>query len=357
MSQQAIPCVLMRAGSSRGPFFLASDLPSDRGELSALLLRVMGSPDARQIDGLGGATTVTSKVAIVSPSDVPGVDVDFLFAQVEIERADVDWAPTCGNMLAGVAPFAIEHGLVAAADGETHVVVRAVNTDTVIDAVVQTPGGAVTWAGRQAMAGVPGTAAPIQLLFRSVSGTHTGRLLPTGNVVDLFDGVEATCVDAVMPTVHVRAVEMGFTATEPAAEIHGDVAFMARMERIRRLAGEAMGFGDVSRSVVPKFAMVAPPVGSAHLAARYLTPSQCHPAYALSGSISAASGALVDGSIVAEVVRPDARMPELVEIEHPSGSIEVALRADVSVQPPLITAGGSVRTARPIMRGEVLVPS
>lgn len=355
--QRAIPCMFMRAGTSRGPFFLASDLPDDREQLEAVLLRAMGSPDDRQIDGLGGATTVTSKVAIVSLSEHPDADLDYLFAQVEIERCAVDFSPTCGNMLSGVAPFAIERGLVATQGDHTEVVVRNVNTDSLIDVIVQTPDGIVNYDGDQAIAGVPGTAAAIELRFRNITGSATGALLPTGNRIDTFAGLDVTCVDVAMPLVMARAVDMGFTGHETIEQIHGNAAFMARMRDLRQLAADAMGMGDVSESVIPKFAMVAPAANGGHFASRYLTPSQCHPTYAVSGAIAAATSALIEGTVTSEVVSADDRLPTRVEIEHPSGSINVDLRPALDAEPMTIHSGGTVRTARPVMDGSVLIPS
>lgn len=356
MTQRAIPCVLMRGGTSRGPYFHAADLPSDPGLLDDVLLRVMGSPDLRQIDGMGGATTVTSKVAIVSPSNHPAADVDYLFGQVDIEQHLVDWEPTCGNMLSGVGPFAIEEGLVPATHGETALVIRNVNTESFIDAVVQTPNSEVTYDGDYAIAGVPGTGAPIDLRFREITGSHTGTLLPTGNAIDVLDGVDATCIDVAMPMVIVSAADVGFTGNEDIDTIHGDRRFMEQMETIRQLAGKAMGLGDVTDKVIPKFAMVAPPQRDGHIMSRYLTPSQCHPAYAVSGSIAAASSALVPGSVTHRVARADGRLPEIVEIEHPSGSIEVRLHTQLEENHLTVHSGGAMRTARRLFAGHVFIP-
>jgi len=357
MSQRAIPCVVMRGGTSKGPYFHARDLPEDRPTLEAVLLRAMGSPDVRQIDGIGGATTVTSKVAIVSPSDHANADVDYLFAQVDIERRLVDWEPTCGNMLSGVGPFAIEEGLIAAGADTTQLVVRNVNTDSFIDVVVQTPDGQVTYDGNCAIDGVPGTAAPIDLCFREVVGSQTGLLFPTGNTVDVLDGVEATCIDIAMPLVLVAAADIGLEGDEGVADIEDNAAFMERMQTIRHLAGKAMGLGDVAERVIPKFAIVARPAADGHLASRYLTPWQCHPAYAVSGSIATAAAAVVPATIANRVVRPDSRLPNTVEIEHPSGSIEVALDTEIDDGHLTIRSGGARRTARRLMAGNIFIPA
>lgn len=355
-NQRAIPCVLMRGGTSRGPFFHAADLPTDPGVLDAVLLRVVGSPDPRQIDGVGGATTVTSKVAIVSLSDHPDADVDYLFAQVDIHQRIVDWEPTCGNMLSGVGPFAIEEGLVAATGDETKMVIRNVNTQSFIDVLVQTPGGEVTYDGDCAIDGVPGTGARIDLRFREITGSRTSSLLPTGNAIDVLDGIEVTCIDVAMPLVIVHAADLGLDGDESFDEIHNDRRFMKQMETIRQLAGAAMGLGDVTAKVIPKFAVVAPPSQGGHFMSRYLTPSQCHPAYAVSGSIAAAASAFVPGSVTHQVTREDGRLPQMVEIEHPSGSLEVNIQIDLDDGRLTVHSGGAIRTARRLFAGVVYVP-
>ena len=232
-----IPTIFMRGGTSRGPYFKASDLPQDVATRDRVLLAAMGSPDVRQIDGLGGADTLTSKVAIVSKSARPGVDVDYLFAQVDIGKPLVDTAPSCGNMLAGVAPFAIETGLIPAADGETRVMIYNVNTEARIEAIVQTPGKSVQYTGDARIDGVPGTAAPIVLNFMDVVGSVSGKMLPTGNVRDVIDGIEVTCIDVAMPMIMMRARDFGLTGYEGRAEINPNKALFAKIEPIRRKAG------------------------------------------------------------------------------------------------------------------------
>lgn len=348
----------MRGGTSRGPYFKLEDLPADPALRDAVLLRVMGSPDLRQIDGIGGATTVTSKVAIVSKSTHPEADIDYLFAQVSIDEATVDTSPTCGNMLSGIAPFAIEEGLFPAQNGETRIMIRNVNTDSFIEATVQTPGGVVTYAGETAIDGVPGTAAPIPLKFFKITGAKTGKLLPTGNVRDRFDRVEVTCIDVAMPMVIALAPDLDKTGYESRAELEADQAFLDRIEAIRQQAGAAMGMGDVSGSVVPKFGMVSSPHAGGHFTSRYFTQyGKCHPTYAVSGSICAASASALPGSTVNEVTTPDRRYPDLVQIEHPSGVIDVAMDVRVENGQLEVVSGGSIRTARRIMAGEVYIPA
>jgi 2-methylaconitate cis-trans-isomerase PrpF len=357
--QTAIPCTFMRGGTSRGPFLLRSDLPEDRDAAGRVLLAIMGSPDARQIDGLGGSTTLTSKTVMVSRA-APGQpqQVDYLFAQVSVDKAFVDWGPTCGNMLAGVGPFAIESGLVAAEDGETRVLIRAVNTGALIEAVVQTPGGRVTYQGETRIAGVPGTAAPIVLNFADAVGGATGRLMPTGHARDLIEGVEVTCLDVCMPVVIARAKDLGKTGHEASAALDGDRDFMARIERIRRAASLAMGMGDAEGRVMPKFAIIGEPAGATGVAARYFTPLVLHEAMAVTGGICIASACKLQGTVAEGIARVSDAARETVAIEHPSGLMEAVITTGVAADgTPTILGGGTLRTARRIMKGEVYIPA
>lgn len=353
--QVAIPCLFMRGGTSRGPYFLASDLPSDVATRDRVLLAAMGSPDARQIDGLGGATTLTSKVAIVSRSERPGCDVDYLFAQVDILKALVDTSPSCGNILAGVGPFAVERGLVPAQPGVTPVRIYNVNTQSRIEALVQTPDGSVAYDGEARIDGVPGTAAPVMLNFMDVVGSLTGKLLPTGNVIDRIGGLDVTCVDVAMPMILLRAADLGLEGTEGKDAFEGNPERMARIEAIRREAGALMGLGDVSDKVVPKVGVLSKPRQGGTITSRYLTPHALHAAHAVTGGVCVASACAIAGSIAHEVATPDDANPRTVLIEHPTGSIDVALTttgsgADIDV------VAGTLRTARLLMRGEVMVP-
>jgi len=350
-----IPTIFMRGGTSRGPFFKADDLPKDAAARDRVLLAAMGSPDVRQIDGLGGADTLTSKVAIVSKSTRPGVDVDYLFAQVDIGKPIVDTNPSCGNMLAGVAPFAIETGLFPAQDGETHVMIYNVNTEARIEAIVQTPGRQVQYTGDARIDGVPGTAAPIVLNFMDVVGSISGKLLPTGNARDVIDGIEVTCIDVAMPMIMMRAKDVGLTGYEGRAEINPNKALFARIEPIRREAGKRMGFGDVTDKVIPKVGLLSPPRDGGTIASRYLTPHALHAAHAVTGAVCVASACALEGTIAHELAKPDSANPRTIWIEHPSGQVDVLLQtrgkgADMDV------IAGTLRTARPIMKGEVLVP-
>src|SRR3954465_517925 len=350
-----IPVIFMRGGTSRGPYFKAEDLPQDAAARDRVLLAAMGSPDPRQIDGLGGADTLTSKVAIVSKSMRPGVDLDYLFAQVDIGKPIVDTAPSCGNMLAGVAPFAIETGMIPAADGETHVMIYNVNTEARIEAIVQTPGREVIYGGEARIDGVPGTAAPIVLNFMDVVGSVSGKLLPPGNVRDVIDGIDVTCIDVAMPMIMMRAKDFGLSGYEGRPEINANRALFARIEPIRLAAGRRMGFGDVSDKVIPKVGLLSPPRNGGTIASRYLTPHALHAAHAVTGAVCVATACALEGSIAHQLAKPDEANPRTIWIEHPSGQVDVLLKttgkgADMDV------VAGTLRTARPIMKGEVLVP-
>jgi 4-oxalomesaconate tautomerase len=350
-----IPTIFMRGGTSRGPYFKADDLPKDVATRDRVLLAAMGSPDVRQIDGLGGADTLTSKVAIVSRSSRPGVDVDYLFAQVDISKPMVDTSPSCGNMLAGVAPFAIETGLFPAADGETRVMIYNVNTEARIEAIVQTPGRQVRYTGEARIDGVPGTAAPIVLNFMDVVGSVSGKLLPTGNVRDVIDGVEVTCIDVAMPMIMLRARDFGLTGYEGRAEINPNKELFARIEPIRREAGKRMGFGDVSDKVIPKVGLLSAPRDGGTITSRYLTPHALHAAHAVTGAVCVASACALEGTIAHELAKPDDANPRTIWIEHPSGQVDVRLETTGKGKDMDVVAG-TLRTARPIMKGEVLVP-
>src|SRR6476469_7376799 len=350
-----IPVIFMRGGTSRGPYFKAEDLPQDVAARDRVLLAAMGAPDPRPIDGLGGRRILKKKIAIVSKSTRPGVDLDYLFAQVDIGKPIVDTAPSCGNMLAGVAPFAIETGLIPAADGETHVMIYNVNTEARIEAVVKTPGKSVQYSGDARIDGVPGTAAPIVLNFMDVVGSVSGKLLPTGKVRDVINGIEVTCIDVAMPMIMMRAKDFGLTGYEGRAEINPNKELFARVEAIRLEAGRRMGFGDVSDKVIPKVGLLSPPRDGGTIASRYLTPHALHAAHAVTGAVCVSSACALEGTIAHELAKPDSANPRTIWIEHPSGQVDVLLQtmgkgADMDV------VAGTLRTARPIMKGEVLVP-
>ena len=362
MTQRAIPCMFMRGGTSRGPFFLLEDLPADPEVRDRVLLAAMGSPDPRQIDGLGGATTVTSKVAMVSPSQRPGIDVDYRFAQVWLDKAIVDTAPSCGNMLAGVGPFAIERGLVTAEADETRVRIFDVNTGSRIEAIVQTPGGTVTYAGDQRIDGVPGTGAPVVLSFSDVVGSKCGAMFPTGAVQEDIDGVAVSCIDVAMPMVMMRAGDLGLSGYDP-GEITENAGLMGRIEKIRLEAGRRMGLGDVAESVVPKVSILAPPRRRGVVYSCYLTPHHVHAAHAVTGAICVACCASIRATVAGMVARPPVeRLNEpsqdaivTIGIEHPSGAIDVRLDSVSHGAGLVVRRAGIMSTARKIMGGHVFV--
>lgn len=347
-----IPCVLMRGGTSRGPFFLESDLPAEAGARDRVLLAAMGSPHLLQLDGLGGGNSLTSKVAIVSRSARPDADVDYLFAQVAVDRAHVDLGPNCGNMLSAVGPFAIEAGLVPAADGETVVRIHNRNTASLIEATVQTPGGLVDYDGATAIDGVAGTAAPVKLSFLEAVGSKTGALLPTGKACEEIDGIPVTLVDYATPMLLVRASDFGLAGDETPAELDANGAVLARLERIRREAGRRMGLGDVAGRVIPKIGVLSPARRGGGLTSRYFTPDRCHRSHAVTGALCIAAASRIAGSLAAEMLAPETGT--LVAVEHPSGAIQVELSLDAAGQ---AARASLVRTARRIFEGHVIVPA
>ena len=353
----SIPAIFMRGGTSRGLYFDRADLPGDRGLWDGILLAAFGSPDPRQIDGVGGTTSVTSKVAVVSPSDRGDCDVDYFFAQVAVDRPEVDYGPTCGNMLAGVGPFAIETGMVPGADGETRVRIHQVNTGGLVEAVVRTPGGRVEYEGDEAIDGVPGTGAPVLLNFTRAAGSHTGVLFPSGARREEIDGIDVTLVDAAMPVMILRAADVGKTGRETAAELGADRAFFDRVEPMRLEAGRRMGLGDVRGKVVPKIIIAAPPADGGTIASRYFVPDRPHETHAITGGIALAFATLSDGTVVRPLGTPlPAAGRPLFSIEHPAGRLDLVLTLGGNGPEPGIEAAGTVRTARMIMRGAVTVP-
>ncbi len=357
MTQTAIPAVLMRGGTSKGPFFLASDLPRDRARRDRVLLAALGSPDVRQIDGVGGADPLTSKVAVVGPSDLDGVDIDFLFAQVSVDKALVDTTPNCGNMLSGVAPFAIEKGLIKASDPETVVRIRTVNTGMIAEATIQTPGGIVRYDGDARIDGVPGTAAPVTINFLDVAGSVCGSLLPTGKSVDIVDGIEVTCIDNGMPVVVLAAGSVGRTGYETRDELNADDELKARLEEIRLAAGELMGMGDVRDKVVPKMTLVAPPRNRGAISTRTFIPHVCHASIGVLGAVSAATACLLPDSPANRLARLPDGSPMRVSVEHPSGEFTIELDVDLTPPVPHVRRAALLRTARKLFGGEVYVPT
>jgi 4-oxalomesaconate tautomerase len=343
-------CMWMRGGTSKGAFFLAHDLPADTAERDAFLLRVMGSPDPRQIDGMGGADPLTSKVAVVSKSTRDGVDVDYLFLQVFVDQAIVSDQQNCGNMLAGVGPFAIERGLCAARGDETRVAIFMANTGQIAVATVQTPAGMPTYAGDARIDGVPGSAAPVPLEFRDTAGSSCGALLPTGNAVDVIEGVACTLIDNGMPCVVFKASDVGATGYEDRDTLDAATDLKARIEAIRLQAGPLMNLGDVTDKSVPKMMLVAPPQHNGAVTVRSFIPHRAHATIGVLGAVSVATACLVEGSPAAAVASiPEGRRKTL-SVEHPTGEMSCVLELDATGQ---VATAGLLRTARKLMDGEV----
>lgn len=357
MTQTAIPYVFMRGGTSRGPYFLRSDLPADRETLARVLVAAVGSGHPLNIDGLGGGNAVTTKVAMLSRSDDPWADVDYFFAQVSVEDGLVDFKPTCGNILSGVGPAALEMGLVEATGSETAINILAVNTGARVTAHVQTSPDGVIYDGTTSIDGVPGTAAPVGLQFMDTVGGATGAFLPTGNLRDSFDGIEVTCMDVAMPMVIARADAFGLTGYETVAELNENRAFFARMEAVRIQAGTAMGIKDVATSVTPKFGLLAPAQSGGTVAARYFMPWTAHPTMAVTGAQCLASCVLTPGSVASGLANLPNETPARITLEHASGLIDVLVDYELGAGGGItLNSAGLVRTARMLARGHVMVP-
>ena len=356
MTQTAIPYLFLRGGTSRGPYFNRADLPADRETLAEVLARVMGAGNPRNIDGLGGGNAVTTKTAMLSPSDDPEADVDYLFAQVAVEERLVDFAPTCGNILVGVGPAAIEMGLVPAAADTTTIRIRAVNTGALVEAVVQTPGGTVRYDGDVAIDGVPGSAAPVALNFMQVVGSRTGAMFPTGHAREVIDGINVTCIDVAMPMMIARAADLGITGHESQQVLDDHAALFERIEALRLEAGQRMGLGDVTKSVVPKVGLIAEPAGPGHMAARYFMPWTTPPTLAVTGSQCLAACALAPGTVADGLARRPNESPATFTLEHPMGIMDVRVQFKNGADGFHFVSAGVTRTARLLARGEVMVP-
>ena len=348
------PCLWMRGGTSKGGYFLKANLPADTATRDAFLLAVMGSPDPRQIDGLGGADPLTSKVAVVSKSARDGIYVDYLFLQVYVDQAIVSDAQNCGNILAGVGPFAIERGLVCATGDETRVSIWMENTGQVAVATVQTPGGPngyrVTYAGDTAIDGVPGTHAPIPLEFRDTAGSSCGALLPTGNAVDVVEGVRVTLIDNGMPCVVMKAADVGVTGYEDRETLDADAALKVRIEAIRLAVGERMNLGDVTDKSVPKMMLVAPPRAGGAVSVRSFIPHRAHASVGVLGAVSVATACLIAGSPAAEVAVVPEGTRKTLSVEHPTGEMSCVLEVDDA---GTVVSAALLRTARKLMDGVV----
>jgi 4-oxalomesaconate tautomerase len=357
MRQAAIRCSVLRGGTSKGLYFLAEDLPPDRETRDAVLLAAMGSPDPRQIDGMGGAHPLTSKVAVVGRSSRADADVDYLFLQVWPDRAEVSDNQNCGNLLAGAGPFALEQGLVAAVDGVTPVRIWMQNTDSLAVDHVRTPGGAVEYAGDARIDGVPGTHAPIPIDFLDIAGSSCGALLPTGNTSDEVEGVRVTCVDNGMPVVCLAAADLGVRGDETPAELEADHALTAKVEAIRLAAGRLMNLGDVSTKTVPKMSLLSPPRHGGMVSTRTFIPHRVHEAIGVFGAVSVATACLVSGSVAADIAKVDTSAgPRELDVEHPTGFFTVTMDVGTQSGAVVVRRAALLRTARLLMRGEVFVP-
>lgn len=349
-----VPCLMMRGGTSRAPFFQARDLPADPEARDRMLLRMMGCPEFNRIDGIAGMSPVTSKLAIVSPSQRTDADVDYLFGQADLAANRLDYAANCGNILSAVGPFAIETGLVPAQETETLVRIHNVNTGVIVHARVQTPGREVQYEGDFEIDGAPGTGAPIGLEFLDTVGAITGKLFPTGRIREKIQGIEASCLDVAVPLVILRASDLGYTGRESAEMLNQDRALLGRIEEIRLEAGHRMGLGDCRGSVLPKVCLIARPSGRGDLLSRYFTPFECHPSHAVTGALCLGVASLLPGTVAQELSGRSAS--GLVRIEHPSGTIEADLRLDKGASGDYqVSRAAFVRTASKIFEGSVFV--
>jgi 4-oxalomesaconate tautomerase len=361
MMQTPIPCLFMRGGTSRGPFFLETDLPADVPTRDKVLLAVMGSPDRRQIDGLGGANPLTSKVGIVRRSRAEGVDLDFLFAQVVVDKALVDTTPNCGNMLAAVVPFALERGLVKPQGDTTTLRVLTLNTDMKCDVTVQTPGGQVRYDGDARIDGVPGTSAPITINFLETAGSVAASLLPTGRVLDKVTvagvgTIDVTCIDNGMPLVMMRAKDLNRTGYESVADLNADTELKTRLEALRLHCGELMGLGDVTSKTYPKMCLIAPPKDGGSIATRSFIPHVCHDAIGVLAAVTVGTACVLEGSVTRGIAVVPPGNVKTISVEHPTGEFSVELGIDPA-NPQNVTRAALLRTARLLMRGEVMIPA
>ena len=352
MSDSAgVPCMWMRGGTSKGGFFLKNDLPVDEQERAEFLLSIMGSPDDRQIDGMGGADPLTSKIAVVHQSERPGVDVDYLFLQVAVDKPVVSDAQNCGNMLAGVGPFAIERGLVTADEGETRVSIYMENTGQIAIATIQTPDGdgVVSYSGQARIDGVPGTSAPVPLEFKDTAGSSCGALLPTGNATDVIDDVELTMIDNGMPCVVMLASEMGISGEESREELEANAELRSRLEAIRLQCGPLMNLGDVTDKTVPKMTMVSQPKNGGAVSTRTFIPHRCHASIGVLGAVSVATACLLNGAPANQVAEIPDGDSKIMPIEHPIG--ETTIVAEMTNDE--VTSAAILRTANKLMDGKI----
>ena len=368
-AQTGIPCLLMRGGTSKGPFFNEADLPSDTATRDRVLLAAMGSPDKRQIDGLGGAHPLTSKVGIVRKSKVPGVDLDFLFAQLQPDKDTVDTTRNCGNMLAAVVPFALETGMVKAQGDQSTFRVLTLNTDMQCDISVETKGGLVQYEGTARIDGAPGTSAPVVINFLDTAGSVCDGLLPTGHVKDTLTvtgagfepfTLDVTCIDNGMPLVMFKASDVGRTGYESVAEMNADTELQTKIEALRLQVSRLMGLGDVSQKNYPKMTLIAPPQNGGAITTRSFIPHVCHDAIGVLAAVTVGTACVLEGSVCDGVAEVPSGLAKNVSVEHPTGEFSVALQTEPALDLPggqLVKQAALLRTARLLMRGEAMVPS
>ena len=358
--QRAIPYMQLRGGSSKGLYFKASDLPDDPELRNRVILAAMegvGTGDSRQIDGLGGAHSLTSKVAVVNPSTRTDADLDYLFIQVVVGGGRVSTVQNCGNILAGVVPFAIENGMLPAASPETTVTVYMANSDSLCQVTVQTPNGQVEYAGDTPVDGVPGTAAPIVCNYLDVAGSATGALLPTGNIRDVIDNLELTCIDNGMPVVIMRAVDLNRTGYESVEALNADSDLKARLETIRLQIGPRMNLGDVTEQTVPKMCLIASPIHGGLIHTRTFIPHVCHEAIGVLGAVSVATACLLPGSVTTGIAALPLDQRRGLSVEHPSGEFSVDLQVTTHGESLVVEKSGVLRTARLLSKGELFIPA
>ena len=349
-----VNCILYRSGTSKGAYFLDNDLPKDKEQRDNLVLKIMGSPDVRQIDGIGAATSVTTKVAIISVSKREGIDLDYKFLQPSINEAIIDDKPTCGNILTAVGAFGIERGLVNVEDGETTVNVYDVNTGATITQIIQTPNRTVKYHGDFSISGVPGTASPIKMFFKNITGGKTGHFLPTKKTIDTFHGVDVTCLDISMPVVFANAKDLGITGYETPTQLDSNKELFEKIELIREEASQAMGLGSCKGNVIPKFAVVSPAINDGDINIRYFTPASSHPALAVSAGFCVATGIFIKGTILNNINSKSFTLGEHnIKIETPSGIIDVGV--NFPSENINDVQGQTTRTARLLMSGEVFI--
>lgn len=353
--QHAIPYMQLRGGSSKGLYFCASDLPADPVLRNKVLIAAMGS-DKSQIDGLGGADPLTSKVAIVGLSDSPNADIDYLFAQVVVGGDRIDTTPNCGNILAGVAPFAIEAGLIEPTGDSTTVRINMLNSGSQCELVVRTPNGKVEYQGDACIDGVPGSGAPIACNYLNIAGSACGGLLPTGSRIDIVDGIEISCIDNGMPVVVLRAEDMGISGYESPAELNANEALKSKLQSIRLQIGPKMNLGDVEGAAIPKMCMISPPLKDGICHTRTFIPYKCHSAIGVLGAVSAATAAIIPGTVAEGIATVPAGASKTLSVEHPSGEFSINLHVDEQTDPPQVLKAGLLRTARLLSRGELYVP-